>query len=602
MMFGVMMMNREKNTKIVNALAPLTGMSYENGMIRIGDMYSKVGGITDYPTTLPLGISSKYNKIPFSYTTHIFIPENSGLFTKGIAKGIRQAEMRGYETKDASVEIFSKNEANSGREMIEQIQEGDTVGYMINMSMIFGETSDEVKNRYSRFENQIEGLQMRFRGMSHLSRQSFKTLAPFYTIDSEVENIFKRNILFSDFCKCFPFAGNQITKEGYYLGIDNMNGLLLHNSWERKDNMNGNMVVIGESGSGKTTACKHLLFNEYLIGTKLIVIDPENEYGDFARNLKGNVIDISGGNENIINPLQIRVNFDDNNGIKNSYDFHIQKIRNFFNILLPELRYTELNLLIRELEKTYTNFKINRETDFTKLNNKDYPILSDLYKTIKDSFASIDKNDDYYLNYRVILDFVRELTNGIYSKMFNNYTNINLNNDITIFNISEVQNVEENIKKALYYNLLNFCWEQITNNKKKNENTFLVLDEAHLMLDSRIKDTMITLKTISKRCRKYNANLMIITHSLIDMLDDELRKEGQGILENANYKILLGTDGRNLEESRDIFKLTEQELDILASKKKGSGIFIAGCLKTPINFKILKYEKEFVLGEKKNGT
>ena len=333
----------------------------------------------------------------------------------------------------------------------------------------------------------------------------------------------------------------------------------------------------------------------FLIGTKLIVIDPENEYGDFARNLKGNVIDISGGNENIINPLQIRVNFDDNNGIKNSYDFHIQKIRNFFNILLPELRYTELNLLIRELEKTYTNFKINRETDFTKLNNKDYPILSDLYKTIKDSFASIDKNDDYYLNYRVILDFVRELTNGIYSKMFNNYTNINLNNDITIFNISEVQNVEENIKKALYYNLLNFCWEQITNNKKKNENTFLVLDEAHLMLDSRIKDTMITLKTISKRCRKYNANLMIITHSLIDMLDDELRKEGQGILENANYKILLGTDGRNLEESRDIFKLTEQELDILASKKKGSGIFIAGCLKTPINFKILRGKEKWNL-------
>lgn len=596
------MMNREKNIKIIDALTPLTGMSYENGLIRIGDMYSKVGGITAYPTTLPLGISSKYNKIPFSYTTHIFIPENSGLFTKGIAKGIRQAEMRGYETKDASVEILSKNEANSGREMIEQIQDGDTVGYMINMSMIFGETPEEVKNRYSRFENQIEGLQMRFRGMSHLSRQSFKTLAPFYTIDSEVENIFKRNILFSDFCKCFPFAGNQITKEGYYLGVDNMNGLLLHNSWERKNNMNGNMVVIGESGSGKTTACKHLLFNEYLIGTKLIVIDPENEYGTFARSLKGNVIDISGGNENIINPLQIRVNFNDNNGIKNSYDFHIQKIRNFFNILLPELRYTELNLLIRELEKTYTNFKINRETDFTKLGNKDYPILSDLYRTIKDSFSSIDKDDDYYLTYRVILDFIRELTNGIYSKMFNNHTNISLNNDITIFNISEVQNVEDNIKKALYYNLLNFCWEQITNNKKKNENTFLVLDEAHLMLDSRIKDTMITLKTISKRCRKYNANLMIITHSLIDMLDNELRKEGQGILENANYKILLGTDGRNLEESRDIFKLTEQELDILASKKKGSGIFIAGSLKTPINFRILKYEKEFVLGEKKNGT
>ncbi len=596
------MMNREKNTKIINALIPLSGLSYESGMIRIGDMYSKVGGITDYPTTLPLGISSKYNKIPFSYTTHIFIPENTGIFTKGIAKGIRQAEMRGYETKDASIEILSKNEANSGREMIEKLQDGDTVGYMINMSMIFGETPEEVKNRYSRFENQIEGLQMRFRGMSHLSRQSFKTLAPFYTIDPEIENIFKRNILFSDFCKCFAFAGNQITKEGYYFGVDNMNGLLLHNSWERKNNINGNIVVIGESGSGKTTVCKHILFNEYLIGTKLIVIDPEGEYVDFAKKLKGNVIDISGGNENIINPLQIRIHIDDKNSIKNSYDFHIQKIRNFFNILLPELRYTELNLLIRELEKTYTKFKINRETDFTKLSNEEYPTLNDLYKTINYSFNKIDKNDNYYLMYIVILDFVKELTSGIYSKMFNNHTNVNLDNDITVFNVSGVQNVEDNIKKALYYNLLNFCWEQITNNKKKNENTFLILDEAHLMLDSRIKDTMITLKTISKRCRKYNANLMIITHSLVDMLDNELRKEGQGILENANYKILLGTDGKNLEESRSIFKLTEQELDILASKKKGSGIFIAGSLKTPINFKILKYEKEFVLGENNNGA
>lgn len=591
------MMNREKNIKIINVLTPLTGMSYENGMIRIGDMYSKVGGITDYPSVLPLGISSKYNKVPFSYTTHIFIPENSGLFTKGIAKGIRQAEMRGYETRDASIEILSKNEANSGREMIEQIQDGDAVGYMINMSMIFGETPEEVKNRYKRFENQIEGMQMRFRGMSHLSRQSFKTLAPFYTIDSEVENIFKRNILFSDFCKCFPFAGNQITKKGYYLGVDNMNGLLLHNSWERKNNMNGNIVVIGESGSGKTTACKHLLFNEYLIGTKLIVIDPENEYSNFAKKLNGNVIDISG--KNIINPLQIRINLDDKN---NSYDFHIQKIRNFFSILLPELKYTELNLLIRELEKTYSKFNINEKNNFEKLDNKAYPILNDLYQTIKESFSNISKEDDYYLTYRTILDFVRELTSGIYSKMFNNYTNVNLNNDITIFNISEVQNVEDNIKKALYYNLLNFCWEQITNNKKKNENTFLVLDEAHLLLDSRIKDTMITLKTISKRCRKYNANLMIISHSLIDMLDDELRKEGQGILENANYKILLGTDGKNLEESQNIFKLTGQEVDILASKKKGSGIFIAGSLKTPINFKILRYEKEFVLGENNNGN
>lgn len=592
-------MNREKNIKIINALTPLSGISYDNGIIRIGDIYGKVGGITDYPNILSLGIDNKYNKIPFSYTTHIFIPENAGVFTKGIAKGIRQAEMREFETRDASVEISSKNEARSGRELIEQIQDGDTVGYMINLSMIFGESKEEVKERYKRFENLIEGLQMRFRGMSHLSRQTFKTLAPFYTINSEVEDIFKRNILFSDFCKCFPFASNKVTREGYYLGMDNMNGLLLHNSWERKDTMNGNMVLIGESGSGKTTACKHILFNEFLIGTKLIIIDPESEYVEFAKKLRGNVIDLSGENGNIINPLQIRISLDEENLSKSSYILHIQKLRNLFKILFIDITNFQLNLLIEELEKTYKKFNIDEKIEIQNIDNKDYPIFTDLYNIIKESFKSVDKDDDNYYDYKVIISLVKELTNGIYSNMFNNYTNIDLNNDITVFNVSEIQSVEDNIKKALYYNLLNFCWEQITNNKKKNNNTFLVVDEAHLMLDSRIKDTMITLKTISKRCRKYKANLMIITHSLVDMLDNDLRKEGQGILENANYKILLGTDGKNLEESQEIFKLTEQELDILAIKKKGSGIFIAGNLKTPINFKILNYEKEFVL-EKEN--
>lgn len=453
--------------------------------------------------------------MPFSYTTHIFIPENAGLFTKGIAKGIRQAEMRGFETRDASVEISSKNEAKSGRELIEQIQDGDTVGYMINLSMIFGESKDEVKERYKRFENLIEGLQMRFRGLSHLSRQTFKTLAPLYTINSEIEDIFKRNILFSDFCKCFPFSSNKVTKEGYYLGMDNMNGILLHNAWERKESMNGNMVLIGESGSGKTTACKHILFNEFLIGTKLIIIDPESEYVNFAKKLKGNVVDLSGESGNIINPLQIRISLDEQNLARNSYNLHIQKLRNFLKILFVDITGFQLNLLIEELEKTYNKFNINKESNFEKIDNTKYPIFTDLYNTIKESFKNIKKNEDNYYDYKVIISMMKELTNGIYANMFNNHTNINLKNDITVFNISEVQNVEENVKKALYYNLLNFCWEQITNNKRRNNNTFLVIDEAHLMLDSRIKDTMITLKTISKRCRKYNANLIIITHYIV---------------------------------------------------------------------------------------
>ena len=510
--------------------------------------------------------------------------------------------MRQYETRDASVEIYARSEVESGKKMISDIQNGENVGDMINLSMVFGDSKEEVKERYIRFENLIESLQMRFRGLSHLSRQTFKTIAPFYTINSDIENIFKRNILFEDFCKCFPFSSNRTTTSGYYLGVNNMNGMLLHNSWERNSIMNGNMVIIGESGSGKTTACKHILFNEFLIGTKLLIADPEAEYVEFAKKLKGNVINLSGESETIINPLQIRITLDENGSSKISYREHIKKLRSFFNLLFNDMSMFELNVLITELEKTYNKLGIDENTVIENVKNTDYPIFTDLYDTIKSSFKKMKKEDDDYNNYKKILAYIKEMVTGVYSNMFNNYTNIDLNNDINVFDISSIQNAEDNIKKAIYYNLLNFCWEQITNNKKKNENTFLVVDEAHLLLDSKIEDTSKTIKEIGKRCRKYNANLMTITHSLIDLLDNDLRKEGQAILENANYKILLGTDGKNLEESKEIFKLTEKEVDLLALKKKGSGLFIAGHLKTPINFKILNYEKEFVLGDNRNGS
>ena len=578
------------------------GISYENGMIKIGENCCKVGGITDYPNVLELGINNKYDKIPFSYTTHIFIPESNVEFIKGITKGIRQAEMRQIETKDASVEIYSKSEAESGRNMVSELQNGESIGYMLNLSMIFSDSREEVKERYNRFENLIGSMQMRFRGMAHLTRQTFKTIAPFYTINNEIENIFRRNILFKDFCKCFPFSSNQITKSGYYLGIDNMNGLILHNSWDRNKIMNGNMVIIGESGSGKTTACKHILFNEFLIGTKLLIMDPEAEYVNFAKSLRGNVIDLSGNSNTIINPMQIRISLDENNSSKNSYNTHLTKLKNFFKLIFTDITFFEEKILMEELQETYKEFNINENSNFDEIKNIEYPIITDLYNRLEKDFKKLKKDDDSYLDFKKVMAYIKELTTGVYSKMFNNHTNIDLNNDINLFDISRIQSLEDNIKKALYYNLLNFCWEQITNNKKKNQNTFLVVDEAHLLLDSKIKDTTKTIKEIGKRCRKYNANLMMITHSLIDLLDEDLKKEGQGILENANYKILLGTDGKNLEESKELFKLTEREVDLLALKKKGSGLFIAGHLKIPINFKILNYEKEFVLGENKNGS
>jgi len=399
-------------------------------------------------------------------------------------------------------------------------------------------------------------------------------------------------------------GGGFNDKKGYIFAKDVNDNVVILDVWKRgEDRVNSNMVVMGTSGSGKSTAVKHIILNELAIGTKILVIDPESEYKRMCKNLEGNWINTVSRQGQVINPLQVRAEapdvedekvlgfVDEGNGM-GALALHIQGIRPFFRLLFPDLTDIQMSIITRSLEEVYHKFGIDWNTDVSNYANTDFPIMEDLYIHIVNKLKELEKNDNEEVkDYRIVEGYLRDVAVGVDSAIFNGHTTIEYDNDLTVLDTSALQNVEDRIKKAQYYNIFTFCWNIISKNIEQK--TILVCDEAYLMIDPQVPQSLIFLRNVSKRCRKYNGALVVISHSVVDFLDPSVKQFGQGILDTAGFKILMGADGKNLEEMKELFKLTESEVDLIYSRQRGRALFLAGARRLNIKFDLPSYEFDY---------
>lgn len=244
---------------------------------------------------------------------------------------------------------------------------------------------------------------------------------------------------------------------------------------------------------------------------------------------------------------------------------HFQSLRTFFKLLFPELTSIQVALLEETLEELYNSFDIYWNTDISSFKNIDFPIMYDLYELInkktKNVYGNAKKQD-----YEILQSLIRTIAVGADSALFNGYTSIQTKTNFVCLDTHNLQNASERVKKAQYFNILTYCWELMS--KDREEKTMLVCDEAYLLIDPQVPQSLVFLRNIAKRCRKYEGSLCIISHSIVDFLDESVKMYGQAILDMATYKVLMGTDGKNLEETTELFKLSEYQADFLYAKKE----------------------------------
>lgn len=593
----------EINSTLLNIIAPM-GLEFRRNNLILGENKGRVYGIIKYPQNPNYGWLSRITNIPGTICSIKFKPIDSGLFVENVSRSISRNKGLANSTRDPLIRSRAEKAAEDGEKIMKNIdQQGEAIGNMSVTIMPISRDENLFEKACRKVESRVTAVNCRIRNLSFLQKDGFKQLSPFYTSEETVEVVTDKIIPLSAFIGGFPFASSGYNDgTGYYFAKDNSGGLVIIDPWMRgEDRTNSNFVIMGVPGVGKSTAIKHIVLSEYMMGTKLIFIDPHREYKELCTNLNGDWINAGGGSKGKINPLQIRTSpKDEEDEIGKLYEdegygmgdmaLYIKNLEIFFKLYIPSLTDRHMAILKSEIIELYNDFGIFWDTDISKLSNTDFPIIEDLYNQIVKK--SKDKKNPYVKDYDDLSLYLKDLAIGSDSFLWNGYTTINSNSKCVCIDTKDLQDSPSNIISTQYFNILQWAWDEIVKNPE--ERVLLICDEAYLMIDPKVPQSLSFLRNVAKGVRKYEGAIAVISHSVVDFLDPSIKMYGQPLLDLATFKIIMGTDGQNLEETKKLYDLTDAEEELIMAKKRGSALMIIGSKRLKIQFEIPEYKFKYM--------
>jgi len=293
-----------------------------------------------------------------------------------------------------------------------------------------------------------------------------------------------------------------------------------------------------------------------MLGTEIIIIDPEGEYRILADAVGGQNISFSFGSQSKINPFDLAQVYEKG---ENNLGLKILSLHSLFKVIMGQITPLQEALLDRALVATY---KAKGITQDPETQTKEPPLMEDLYKIL----IGMETPDALDLAAR-IEKFVRGSFVGIFDKQ----TNIEINNPFTVFSVRELQDA---LRPIAMFVILDFIWTRVKRDLKPR---LLVVDEAWHMM--RFSDSAQFLWSIVKRARKYYLGLTTITQDVEDFLNQDI---GKAIVTNSALRVLFKQSPAAIDKVGDVFYLSQGERQLLLGANIGEGIFFAGNNHAPI--------------------
>jgi conjugal transfer ATP-binding protein TraC len=347
----------------------------------------------------------------------------------------------------------------------------------------------------------------------------------------------------------FPFVSSDLSSnEGILYGINRHNSSLV--IFDRFSLENANSVVFATTGAGKSYAVKLEILRSLMMGTTVIVIDPESEYKMLADTVGGAYINFSLNSSNRINPFDLPKPLPGENNADIIRSAVIDLI-GLINLMLGKMTPEETSIMERAIMECYAKRDITADVDFSKMTP---PTMSDLVEILNGIVGGESLAQRLY-----------RFTEGTFAGIFNRQTNINVFNEFIVFNIRDLQ---EELRPIAMYVLLKYVWNEIRSSLKKR---ILVCDEAWIMMQ--YEDSAKFLFGLVKRARKYYLGVTTITQDVSDFMNSPY---GKPIVTNAAMKILLKQSPTSIDLVGQTFNLTSGEKQVLLDSDVGQGIFFAG--------------------------
>ncbi len=358
------------------------------------------------------------------------------------------------------------------------------------------------------------------------------------------------NMNTSPLSTCFPFVSSDLTtNDGILYGINRHNNSLI--LFDRFAMENANSVIFAKSGAGKSYAVKLEVLRSLMMGTEVIIIDPENEYKHLAEAVGGTYLNVSLNSESRINPFDLPVAIE---GEQNSEVLRsaVVNLLGMFNLMLGKLNPTEEAIMDKAIWQTYAKKDIT--PDLADFRGAEMPTMNDLVEILSGTVGA-----------ESLVQRLGKYTEGTFAGLFNQPTNVVLNNQLVVFSIRDL---EEELRPIAMYIVLNYIWNVVRSELKRR---ILAVDEAWILMQH--EDSARFLFGIAKRGRKYYLGLSTITQDVVDFMSSPY---GKPIVTNSSIQLLLKQSPAAINVIAETFYLTEGEKYLLLESEVGEGIFFAG--------------------------
>lgn len=432
--------------------------------------------------------------------------------------------------------------------------------------LVFADSLDTLKENTDKFMKIAKGKGLMFRIGELIQEEIFNSCLP-YGLN---QTSFNRYVDTEGALALNPFGSQDLMQpNGDYFGKNKLtNNPIMYNIMSGD---NYSSLLLGESGKGKSFLTKLLSSGRVLknLNRDIIIIDPQNEYGDVVRQLDGEVINISAGGDNHINMFDIDINYG-NNPIADKQDFILlimsQMVHNYTG-----LSAMQRNLVSKAISNIYKKWEYEKKEE-------NVPTIEDFYKYIKEHAI----NEEQKELLEAIEFYCSEDSNVT---LFKGKTDVDLNNKLIVFNLLDLG---ADFKPLAMQVLLDNIWTKICKNRKRGIPTDVIIDEFHLMF--LLDNTAEWMKKFWKTLRKFLGCPMGITQDPEDMLSNI---NGRAIVQNSSTIMMLSLKPRNLEIVKNELSLTDKQCEYINKKPSGEGLLFVQANRKLKDNHIIPFSNQF---------
>ena len=534
----------------INDLIAPASMEITPDYLRLGEKYVRTIFVISYPRYITVGWFAPIINLNSTFDVAMFFyPVDSGLILKQLKNkvGSLEAQIISDSEKGAARDPLRETALRDIEALRDALTQGVEKFFQFSLYVtLYTDTKEELSQLSDKIENIFGSRLVYSKKVFYQAEQGFNSTLPL--ANDELYITFNMNS--SPVASSFPFISSELTSDnGILYGINRHNNSLI--LFDRFSLQNANTVVFATSGAGKSYAIKLEVLRSLMLGTDVIIIDPEYEYKHLSDAVGGTYINISLSSENKINPFDLPRGIGGDSKPEDIIRSAVITIKGLVRLMLGGLNHEEDSIVDRALLETYAKKDITPESDLAHI---EPPVMQDFQEMLD----GMEGGADLALR-------LRKYTEGTFAGLFNNLTNVEMNNQLICFS---VRDLEDELRPMTIYTIINYIWNIVRSESKKR---VLVIDEAWWLMQH--EDSAKFIFALVKRCRKYYLGVTTITQDVNDFLTSPY---GQAIVTNSSLQLLLKQSPASIDLIQKTFGLTEGEKYLLLEGGVGEGIFFAG--------------------------